>query len=69
MPHKNDGKTVAQILQGKKGSIKDAPLEPGSPTWQEIDSITLEEVVTRASANEPGYKMIKKLLGDKRFDK
>jgi len=60
---------VAEILQGKKGSIKSAPLEDGSPSWSDIQSLTWEEIVAGAEAGEPGFKAMKKLLGDKRFDK
>jgi len=69
MAHENAGKVVGEILQGKKGSIRQAPLEPGSPSWNEIDFLTWEDVVTKAAADEPGFRTIKKLLGDKRFDK
>ncbi len=66
---KNAGKNVKQILRGKKGSIKDAELEPGSPSWDEIQDLTWEEIVAKAKADVPGCRTIKKLLGDKRFDK
>jgi hypothetical protein len=35
--------------------------EIGSPSW--------EEIVAKAEADVPGFRTIKKLLGDKRFDK
>lgn len=69
MAHKNTGKTVSEILVGKKGSVRSAPLEAGSPSWSEVDGMTWEEVVEKAEAGLPGFKTIKKLLGDKRFDK
>jgi hypothetical protein len=69
MAHKNAGKTVTEILIGKKGSIKNAPLPPGSPSWKEVGPLTWEEIVAKAEAGEPGYGTIKKLLGEKRFDK
>jgi hypothetical protein len=69
MPHKNAGKTVSEILAGKKASVRDAPLEAGSPSWSEVVALTWEEVVEQAEADVPGFKTIKKLLGDKRFDK
>jgi hypothetical protein len=40
----NAGKTVAEILKGKKGSIKNAPLPPGSPTWDSILNKTWDEI-------------------------
>ena len=61
--------TVAEILKNKKGSIKQAPLPPGSPSWGEIIALTWEQIVAGAQAGKPGYKTIKKLLGDKRFNK
>ena len=69
MPHNNAGKTVSQILAGKKASVRNDPLEAGSPSWSEIEALTWEEVVEHAEGDVPGFKTIKKLLGDKRFDK
>jgi RHS repeat-associated protein len=66
---KNSGKTVRQILQGKKGSIKNAPLPPGSPSWDSILDNTWEEIEAGAKANSPGYREIRKLLTDGRFDR
>lgn len=66
---KNAGKTVRQILQGKKGSIKNAPLSPGSSSWESILNETWEQVESKARAGEPGYATIRKLLTDSRFDK
>jgi hypothetical protein len=69
MARKNAGKSVGEILLGKKGSVRNAPLERGSPSWDEIERMTWEEVTEKAEADVPGFKTIKKLLGDKRFDK
>jgi hypothetical protein len=44
------GKTVREILIGKKGSIKDARLVPGSPSWDELMDVPWEEIVQRAKA-------------------
>lgn len=66
---KNTGKTVRQILKGKRGAIRQAPLEANSPSWDAILDLTWDEIVERAEADEPGYRTIKKLLGDTRFDK
>ena len=63
------GKTVAEILRGKKASVKNAALEPGSPTWDDILDLTWEEVQERAKRKEPGFKTIKKLLGNREYDK
>jgi len=32
----NAKKTVAEILKGKKGGIRQAPLEAGSPSWDDF---------------------------------
>jgi hypothetical protein len=63
------GKTVAEILQTKRANIKKAPLEAGSPSWDDILHLTWEEVEERAIRREPGFKTIHKLLKEKRFDK
>lgn len=65
----NAGKTVAEILADKVGSIKGAPLPKGSPSWDDIMQMTWEEVVTKAQQRQPGFSTFKKLLLDKRFDK
>lgn len=65
----NAGKTVGQILRGKRSAIRQAPLEPNSPGWDDILRMPWEEVVEKAEADEPGFRTIKKLLGDGRFDK
>ncbi len=65
----NAGKTVVEILKGKKGGIKQAPLDPGSPSWDEIMHLTWEEIQDRARRRIPGYKTFKKLLSSGEFDK
>jgi hypothetical protein len=67
--HKYAGKTVSDILQGKRASIKDAELEQGSPSWDDIRDLTWEEVVARAKKREPGFKTIKKLLSKGEYDR
>jgi hypothetical protein len=39
---KNTGKTVAEILQDKQGWIRGVPLDPGSPSWDDILDLTWE---------------------------
>ena len=56
-------------MKERRGSINDAPLEKGAPPVAEIDSLTWEEIVARAARGVPGFRTIKKLLGDKRFDR
>jgi hypothetical protein len=69
MPHRFAGMTVAEILPCKKASILSAPLEPGSPSWNEIETLSWEEINDRAQQSLPGYKTIRKLLSDRRFDR
>ena len=35
---------MAEILKGKKASIKDAALGPGSPSWGEVLNMPCEEI-------------------------
>jgi hypothetical protein len=67
--HKYAGMTVEEILKKKKGSIKQAPLPEGSPSWDDIKDEKWEDIEKKAKAGETGYKTFKKLLTDKRFDK
>ena len=62
------GKTE-EILKGKKGSIKTAPLDEGSPSWDEILNWTWEEIEEGARQGKPGFRTIQKLLKRKRFNK
>lgn len=66
---KNAGKTVAEILRSKKANIRYAALAPGFPNWDDILHLTWEEVVERAKKRQTGYRAIRKLLSDGRFDK
>jgi hypothetical protein len=65
----NTGKTVEEILREKLGSIKQARLPKGSPSWDDILGLTWEDIVRRAKARRRGYRTIRKLLIDRRFDK
>jgi hypothetical protein len=60
---------VSEILQRKKGSIKNAPLGRGSPSWDELSKMDLRDIEAGARANKPGYKTALKLLRDRRFDR
>jgi hypothetical protein len=64
-----DLRTVGEVLKSKKGSIKNAKLDKGSPSWNEIGQMTMDQIQANAKANMPGFKTIWKLLRDKRFDK
>jgi hypothetical protein len=61
--------TVAQILRRKLGSIKQAGLPPGSPTWDDIRQLTWAEIVAAKDRGEVGFKTFYKLLTNQRFDK
>jgi hypothetical protein len=63
------GEQVADILKRKKASIRQAPLPQGSPDWDTFIQMTWEQIEAGAHANRPGYKVVRKLLADKRFDK
>jgi len=60
---------VLDILKLKKGSIKQAQLPEGAPTWDDLSDITWEQIEAGAGANVPGFRTIRKLLSDKRFDR
>lgn len=60
---------VADILKRKKASIKQASLPRGSPDWDTFLQMTWEQIDAGARANRPGFKVVRKLLTDKRFDK
>jgi hypothetical protein len=65
----NAGKTVAEILRGKRASLKNAPLPKGAPSWDEILPIKWEEIDARAKRRERGYQTIRKLLTDPEYNK
>ncbi|MGI8551204.1 MAG: hypothetical protein ACR2PL_10545 [Dehalococcoidia bacterium] len=64
-----DDELVNHILKRKKGAIKSARLPKGFPGWDQIGDVTWGNVKERAANNEPGFRELKKLLGDRRFDK
>lgn len=65
----NAGQTVAEILRRKQGWIHTVPLDPGSPSWDDILHLTWEEVEEKAARREPGFQTFRKLLTDRRFNK
>ena len=69
MAHKYAGMRVRDILHLKKASIKDAPLPAGSPGWAQMETMMWEEIESGAAGNRPGFKTVRKLLSDQRFDK
>ncbi|MBD0262881.1 hypothetical protein OGM63_13625 [Plectonema radiosum NIES-515] len=60
---------MSDILKYKRGNIKQAPLPQGSLSWDEFGEMQWEEIEAGAEANQPGFKVVRKLLSDKRFDK
>jgi hypothetical protein len=69
MVHKYAGMRVIEILRGKKASIRAAPLPAGSPSWSQFEPMYWEEIESGAKQNLPGFRTIRKLLTDQRFDK
>lgn len=60
---------VREILKRKRASIKKAPLEPGAPTWDEIERMTWGQILDGDKQGKPGFRMIKKLLQKKEYDR
>ena len=65
----NAGQTVREILGRKKASVRQAPLDPGSPSWDDILDWSWEELVRRAKGRVRGYKTLKKLLSSGEYDR
>ncbi len=69
MPANLDDETVTEILARKKGTIRQAPLEEGSPSWAEILGETWADIKHKARRRVSGYKTFRKLLSDSEYDK
>jgi hypothetical protein len=69
LSHRFAEMSVRDILALKKASIRSAPLPPDSPSWEQVESMMWEEVEAAAQRNDPGFKTIRKLLSDRRFDR
>lgn len=69
MLHKFSGLTVADILKLKRGSIRQSPLPVGSLDWDQFSQMTWEEIEFGAERNRPGFRVVRKLLTDRRFDR
>ncbi len=69
MPDNHDDETVADILARKLGKIRQAPLDPGSPSWDDILGETWKSIKRKAARRTPGYRTFRKLLTDGRFDR
>lgn len=65
--HNADCRRVAEVMRTRRGSIRNAPLPRGAPSWDSILDMTMDEIRSRAQANEPGFRQIHKLLTDGRF--
>jgi hypothetical protein len=63
------GMKVRDILLLKNGSVRTAPLPAGSPSSDQILDWAWEEIDAAAKADRPGFKTIRKLLSDQRFDR
>jgi hypothetical protein len=53
----------------RRASIKQARLPQGTPDWDTFSQMTWEQVEDVARANRPGFKVVRKPLTAKRFDK
>lgn len=69
MAHKFAGMRVSVILLLKLGSVRTAPLPAGSPAWADLEAMTWEQVADGARRDLPGFKTVRKLLTDQRFDR
>jgi hypothetical protein len=69
MAQNRDDETVREILRRKRASIRNAALEPGSPSWDDVLGLTWEEITRRAKNRETGFKTFKKLLSSGEYDK
>jgi len=61
--------SVGEVLKRKLGKIRNAPLPPGSPTWEAIIPLTMGEVQRRKKRGDIGFGTIWKLLTDQRFNR
>jgi hypothetical protein len=68
MPANDPNETVRQILKRKYGLILRVPLDPGSPSWNDVMDAKWSEILRGAKRNKPGYNTLKKVLRDGRFD-
>jgi hypothetical protein len=61
--------SVRDILKLKQANFMQAPLPAGSPAWSDILDLRWEDIETAAQADDSGFKTIRKLLSDSRFDR
>jgi hypothetical protein len=67
--YKFSGQKVSEILKQKRGRIRQVPLPHGSPSWDEFGEMAWEQIEEGAAVDKPGFKVVRKLLMDKRFDR
>lgn len=60
---------VSEILKSKRAGIKQAPLPRGAPSWDELQQLTWGDIEERTRQGQNGYKMIKKLLTKKEYER
>ena len=60
-PGNNPNDTVEKILKGKNATIKQAPLEPGLPSWQDINKMQWKKIIEGAEQGKPGYGTLRKI--------
>jgi hypothetical protein len=53
----------------QKASIRQAQLPEGSINWDEFSVMTWEQIEKGVEENIPGFRVVRKLLNDRRFDK
>lgn len=56
------------ILKQKKGSIRQAQLPKGLPSWDEFNQMIWEQIEAGAGVNKPGFRVVRKLLTDKKMN-
>jgi hypothetical protein len=69
LPHRFAGLKVVEILRQKRASIRQAPLPEDAPGWEQFVQMTWEQINDGARENKPGFKVVRKLLTDRRFDR
>ena len=69
MPEYDADTSIEQLLRDKKASIVRAPLPPGSPSWSEVRRMVWGDIEAGARQNPPGFKELRKLLTNRRFEK
>lgn len=61
---------VREILKQKRGGITRAPMPPGAPAWDDILDMAWDEKIEEgAREGRAGFRTIRKLLTDSRFNR